>query len=1167
MSKQAFPISARLPLAFLSLLLAFLVAAVALFAQSARPNSASSSDSAGVPYAARRAAAEQVSLSSEKIIEILKQEPGLLLVVKRDVVEKAYEQGRILEAEDLTDEALFDLVRDSAQVRILATHEIEDRYYIRALPTRQERLNSHYRSLEKPAQPVPPTADQEQAYWALHDVNPLSPPVPVAPAAPAAAPPPAPAPQPAVPDQNRQLQRARGQSFQENDQFFSTLDGFTPNGNLPSGVPPEQRPGLLSASATDLGPSSGMGAPSSPISSGLAGSDPLSFGYGLDSYGSSLDPISGGDYGNSEPLTQASLQDHSQPPIPKYEGTRYQSPELRHHANPYANVPSLYDLYAQYGTSRGAKLDRFGADVFVNGSGNVDELPMDLPAGPDYILGPGDGLTLNVWGSVSQRLRRVVDREGRLSLPEVGTIQVAGRNLGEVQRDVQAALRTQFRDAQAEVSLSRLRTVRVYVVGDVVRPGAYDIPSLSTPLNAVYEAGGPTSRGSIRDLKHYRGKQLLQEVDVYDLILHGVRSDIRPLESGDTILVPPIGPQVAVEGMVRRPAIYELNGEKSLADTLALAGGVLPTGALRHIEVERIEAHQSRSMLSLDLPDSDDQSAVNKALQDFQVQDGDRVKISPILPYVQKTVYLDGHVFRPGKYTYHDGMKLTDLIKGYSDLLPEPYRAHAEIIRLAPPDFTPVVVPFNLGDALTGKDVPVLQPFDTVRVFGRYDFEDAPEVSVSGEVREPGDHRTNGVTHVSDAIFLAGGTTPDAALTDAQVYRKDPDGEVRVLSVNLSKALAHDPLEDVLLRPNDRVIVHRDLAKVDPASVLVEGQVARPGRYALGQNMTAATLVRLAGGFTRSAYTQSADLSRYVLQNGTKVVGEHMEIPIAKAMGGTADTDFRLRDGDVLTIRQISGWQDISATITLKGEVTHPGIYGIRPGERLSSVIQRAGGFTASAYTYGAVLERVRVRELGEQNRLDLIRRIEATGTGDVKGSATGTGQEQAALVQAALQQQQQIVSNLKSQTASGRLVIHISADAARWRNGSSDLELRDGDVLTVPKRPDFVMLSGQVYNPSTITYVAGKSADWYLRQGGGATDAGNKKAIFIVRADGSVVANGSGGSGLWKGSVLSTRLEPGDTVVVPEKIISGSSILKDALATAQIVSAAAVTAVVAKSF
>ena len=142
------------------------------------------------------------------------------------------------------------------------------------------------------------------------------------------------------------------------------------------------------------------------------------------------------------------------------------------------------------------------------------------------MLGPGDGLSIELWGGVSQRLQRVVDREGRVALPEAGAIQVTGRTLGDVQQLVQSVLRTEFRDVQADVSLARLRTVRVYIVGDVQRPGAYDVSSLSTPLNALYQAGGPTSRGSLRLLRHYRGDQMLEEIDVYDLLLHGVRSSL-----------------------------------------------------------------------------------------------------------------------------------------------------------------------------------------------------------------------------------------------------------------------------------------------------------------------------------------------------------------------------------------------------------------------------------------------------------------------------------------------------------------------------------------------------------------------------------------------------------------------------------------------------------------
>src|SRR5205807_8917976 len=206
----------------------------------------------------------------------------------------------------------------------------------------------------------------------------------------------------------------------------------------------------------------------------------------------------------------------------------------------------------------------------------------------------------------------------------------------------------------ADVSLSRLRTIRIYVVGDVQRPGAYDVSSLSTPLNALYQAGGPTSRGSMRIVKHYRGKQLVEDVDLYDLLLHGVQAGTQQLQSVDTILVPPLGSEVTVQGMVRRPAIYELNGEKNLAQVLELAGGVLPSGTLRHVDVERLEAHETRTMLALDIPEDNNQDSVRQALENFNVQDGDKITISPIVAFADRTIYLDGHVFRPGKYAYRD---------------------------------------------------------------------------------------------------------------------------------------------------------------------------------------------------------------------------------------------------------------------------------------------------------------------------------------------------------------------------------------------------------------------------------------------------------------------------------------------------------------------------------
>ena len=747
-------------------------------------------------------------------------------------------------------------------------------------------------------------------------------------------------------------------------------------------------------------------------------------------------------------------------------------PAVSPQKNPYGNLQSLQDLYAQVPTHNAA-LHRFGADIFLNGSNAGEQIPMDLPVGPDYVLGPGDNLTIDVWGSASQRLTRTIDREGRVALPEVGTLLLAGHTLQEAQDLVQRALNTQFRNVRVDLSLGRLRTVRVYVVGDVAHPGAYDLSSMSTVMNALYAAGGPTQRGSLRVVKHFRGQQMVEEVDLYDFLLHGVQNQKARLEPGDTLLVPPVGPEVAVTGMVRRPAIYELKNDADLAHLIDLAGGTLVASALNEIKVDRIQAHERRETVKVNVPDGTnaDPAAIEKALAAFRVQDGDRVTVGSILPFSDSTVYLAGHVFRPGKYPYHKGMTVTDLIRSYQDLLPEP-ATRAEIIRLVPPDYHPETIEFKLTDVIGGDDPIDLQPFDTVRVLGRYEA-DAPKVEIYGEV-------------------------------------------------------------------------------------------LRPGQYPLSASMTAADLVRMAGGFKRSAFTADADVASYVVKNGSRILTEHHQVAIGKAVGGDHNSDVRLQPGDVLTIHQLAGWTDIGMSVTLSGEVMFPGTYGIHEGEKLSSLIRRAGGFRPTAYPEGAVLERVQVKQLAERSRQELIQRIQMSSSGAKAAVGQSAGETMAAL-QAMQAQQQQVLATLKSQPASGRLVVHITSDISRWENTSSDVELRPSDTITVPKRPNFVLINGQVYNPSAISYEPGRNAGWYLKQAGGPTDLANKKGIFIIRASGAVVAQG--GSGLFHGSVLGTRMQPGDSIVVPDRIVGGSVWLRSLLNTAQVTSSLAIAARVATSF
>jgi len=639
---------------------------------------------------------------------------------------------------------------------------------------------------------------------------------------------------------------------------------------------------------------------------------------------------------------------------------------------------------------------------------------------------------------------------------------------------------------------------------------------------------------------------------------------MKRLENGDSLRVPPLETSVTIDGMVRRPALYELRGEKNLNEVLELAGGILPAAALRHIEVQRLTAHEKRSMLSLEIGEGSDKEALRAAFEKFDVQDGDEIHIYPIAPYNTGAVYLEGHVLRPGRYSYLEGMKLTDLIPSYKDLLPEPSERYAEIIRIQGPDNRPVVKSFNLAGAIANPEsAPRLQALDTIRIFGRYDLEAAPEYSVFGEVRNPGSYRSSGQAHLRDAIYQAGGTTPEAWEESAQLFRALPDGSTKVFSISLREALAGDPLNNMAIEPRDRILVHRQPERVNPPSVYVRGEVARPGRYPLVANMRVSDLVRSAGGVLRSANPTSADLTHYAATSGAAAATQPREshaVNLGAALAKEEAEDLPLRDGDVLTVPQQTGWKNIGASVTIRGEVARPGVYGIQPGERLSSLLRRAGGLQPTAYPQAAVFERVEVREMQQRSRQELIQRLEQEST-VVKTSITTTGSEEAALQQTATQQRQRILEALRRAPVSGRLVVHIRQGQKDFAGSPDDIELRAGDTLEIPKQPGFVVIVGQVYNSNAIAYAPGKNAGWYLSRAGGATGLANKKAIFIIRANGSV---SSGGSGLWSGGVLSSTLGPGDIIVVPEKTTVGGSTWKNVVSIAQIAQAAALAAAVA---
>src|SRR5882672_11217110 len=576
----------------------------------------------------------RVAASAIQIRSVLVKDEGLMVELKRWVAKEATDSGQIVEDSNLTDQAIFERLEQDVAFRSIATRLLQRYGYMIPTPNpdsdyaKQKELVLKERarrlvqieSQEDTESLRPQKNDRDLERTATcdphHDED---------------------CPQQSQADRRRNTRAPDGMSSPETN---------------PQEAAPEQQPtqspsrilradGLPQA-ADPLDGSSGMGSgmnfeltPASAKRDTNPSASSQSFGQGAGDAmptGRNLPASPDELNGTTEVFTGKNgreLPSRANYPRGMTKEEDVTPVRMVHRANPYADIPSLYDMYVQTSVHQRPN-ERFGLAAFRNTSNDPRAIPMDLPVGPDYVIGPGDGLAIDLWGGVSQRFVRVVDREGRVSLPEVGPLLVSGRNLADVQQAVQQVLRTQYRDVSADVSLSRLRTVRVYVVGDVTAPGAYDISSLSTPLNALFAAGGVTPRGSLRALKHYRGKLLVEEVDAYDLLLHGVRSDMRRLENGDTLLVPSLGPQVTVDGMVRRPAIYELHGESSLAEILELAGGILPTATLRHIEVQRIEAHEKRTMLTLDLLPTGDADSIKKQLEVFKINDGDEVHIFPI---------------------------------------------------------------------------------------------------------------------------------------------------------------------------------------------------------------------------------------------------------------------------------------------------------------------------------------------------------------------------------------------------------------------------------------------------------------------------------------------------------------------------------------------------------
>src|SRR3972149_319122 len=691
-----------------------------------------------------------------------------------------------------------------------------------------------------------------------------------------------------------------------------------------------------------------------------------------------------------------------------------------------------------------AKIKPFGQGIFTGIEKNA---PDNLPVAPDYPVGHGDEIGVMFWGRVSGEYLLTVSREGTISLPMIGPVIVNGLTFSQV-RELISRKTKSIVGAEVAVTMGRLRSIQVFVLGEVARPGAYKVNAISTVSNALMAAGGTAPIGSLRKVELRRAGEKPKQIDFYDLLLKGDKSGDARLRNGDVVFVPVTGAVAGVAGNVKRPAAYELKGPTRLFDALELAGGVVPTAYTQQVQVERIDENKKRVIIDINAGDAD------KA-RSFMLKDGDFVKVLSITAKDTNAVYLYGNVKRPGKYELKPGMKLNTIITGFSDLLEETHLSYG-VIKRQTQELNTVVIPFNTGELLNGSqsDNLTLMPLDSIYIFSTWLFRDRPVVKIEGEVRIPGRFTIEENFTVKDLVLMAGGLTKEASYGEYELYRKDKGTqEVTLSRLDLGKALQGHTANNPVLQDSDMVRIHSALEKEPKKTVVVYGMVNRPGEYTYASNMTVSDLVFAGGGLKESAYLKEAELASYDIEDGKTSKVSYRVLDLEKALEGDGEHNLVIKPHDSLFVLEMIDWHS-QQYMEIKGEVRFPGKYVFKKGETLSSLIKRAGGFTGQAYLKGAVFTRESVRELQQKNLEEALRRLEIRLLTEASGQALSSiDAEEPKQIETAAAMRRELINKLRTAKAMGRISIKLD-EADKFSGSSYDVAVEDGDTLYVPMKP-----------------------------------------------------------------------------------------------------------------
>lgn len=713
--------------------------------------------------------------------------------------------------------------------------------------------------------------------------------------------------------------------------------------------------------------------------------------------------------------------------------------------------------------SVGRKLPIFGYNLFRNVPTTF--APVDrVPVPADYQIASGDEIFIRAWGSVDISYRAVVDRTGDIYIPRVGQIHLDGVRYRDLYNVVNAGIAQSFRNYQLNVSIGQTRSIQVFVVGQAKRPGSFTVSSLSTLLNALFATGGPTIKGSLRNIELRRNDTVVTTFDLYDLLLRGDKSKDVALQPGDVIYIPPASKLAAVAGSVNNPAIYEVKDGTTLNDLLNYAGGLTTTAAGQTVLVERITDKLVRSV---------DQFTLDAEGLRRPVKDGDLVNVLPLSKRFDNAITLRGNVAVPGRYPYHDGMKVKDLIPDRQALITNQYWLNQQAL----------LNPERMREETASRSA--VNSSDVTR----------PQPSVQQSQSAP--------------TYTPPGTVPQSTIASAPQIAFPPQAAQAASS-------------------------QTSLTPQYPAVSAGTGGIDR------GVTVPLRTQESLQNEIRRTAPDINWDYAVVQRLNQNDLTSELIPFNLRRAIDEpNSDQNIALKAGDVVTIFSQADLQvpiaQQSKFVRIEGEVRQAGVYRIDPGETLRQFVARIG-LTDRAYLFGSVFTRESTR-IAQQKKMDeAVNRLAL----DVERAASVRAQnlqspEEGIGLASRIDAQRRLVQALRQVRASGRIVLDLKPDAA-GSEAFPDLTLEDGDRLFVPYAPSTVTVLGAVYNENDFIFRGGRRVRDYLRQSGGATRSADTGRVYVIRADGSVRGK-QGGSGWLGASFEGQRLNPGDTIVMPEKL------------------------------